>query len=329
MKDNNTTKETRISISNGILICGVISALAAYFALPGRSIVASLPIIAICAAICAFIPTHDGIKALMLPLMTLVFASVTTGNTLHAVYMALLALIFCVLCIMAKRLTEKKKALMTVLSVLIICLSLLINTFFCGFIGNAVKSDGLLKGYVSSSYAKSVEYGDCYYDHTSGLYKLDVSSHAMPTEKRSVYVMGGVVFDSYKSRTESILTVPVTLLLTSTLRTSFPSADFSVTSADIIGFSPDKLDPSSQDVHGELMQFTVRLGGMMTKEQFFEKAKEMALTLQLSNVDFCRVTFVGGNGMNDLCSLTVRKEMHFAPPSIDEVQPYRNDILSR
>lgn len=323
---NKTGSIKKISSSTGILICGAISASAAYFALPGTGIASSLPLLAVCAAICAFIPTDIIVKMLMLPLMTFAFATVLTGNTMHAAYMALLCLVLCGAGVFAKRLAFDKKVILKITAILIICVMLFINTLFCGSAFKNAQYGNMLEDYFESTYADTVTHEHCYYDHTSGLYKIDISSQSSPTVKRSAYIMGGVIYDDYKARAERILTVPVSLQLTSALRQSFGDNDFSVEDARIIGFSPDKIDPTSQDTHGELMEFTVSLGGMMTKEQFFDKAKEYALALEFSDAVYHRITFKGGNGMNDIYMITVRKGLIFADIGIDDVVPCKSNI---
>ncbi len=323
---NNTSTKQKLSASTGILICGAISSAAAYFALPGTSVAASLPLLAICAAICAFIPTDTISKLLMLPLMTFAFATVITGNTLHSGYMAILSLVFCTAAIAAKKLICDKKTILKAVAILIICAMLFINILFCGSAINNAKSSKLLTEYFNNTYADTVTHKSCYYDHVSGLYKIDICYHASPTVKRSAYIMGGVIYDDYKVRAERILTVPVSLQLTSAIRELFDDGDFSVEGARIIGFSPDKIDPSALDTHGELMEFTVRLGGIMTKDEFFAKAKEYALALQFSDAVYHRIVFKGGNGMNDIYQITVRKGMLFADISIDDVMPCKSNI---
>lgn len=324
--NNNTKSKKSISLSNGILILGAISTVAAYCALPGTGIVSSLPLLAICAAICAFIPTSNGVKLAMLPIMTCVFATVITGKTMHAIYMALLCFLLCICGIYAKKLLDNKKILLKLCAIVLLCAMLAVNLYFCGSVVDAINSDRILTEYFDTHYAETVEHSGCYYDHTSGVYRLDLNSAAAPTIKRALYIQGGVIYDGYKPRAEAILTVLPVSLISSTLRQQFPSDSFGVTDAEIVGFSPDKIDPSTQAVHSELMRFTVHIDGTLTKQEFFAKAKEYAFTLQFSNAGYDSITYVGGNGMTDIYQLTVRKGLIYLDVTESDIVPCKGII---
>ncbi len=304
-------------------VCGVIAAAAAYYTIPGDGIIGSLPLLAICGAVSAFLPTELWIKLAMLPIMTFAFSTVKTGNTLHAAYMAALCLIINGLCVAAKYMTANLKKAAKLFTIVPIVISFLLNTAYCGFFADAVKCDGMLQEYFSQHYTDTVTATAAYYDHTSRSYKMELVSSAAPTEPRSLYIMGGRVYDSYKQRVQNILTVPAALLITSTIRDAFTNDSISLIDAKIIGYSPDKYDPTEQNVHSELMQFTVRLGGSMTKEEFLQRVTDYTRLLNFANVGFYRIEFIGGMGIYDVYSLTVKSGLIYSY-GIDDIKPYGN-----
>lgn len=319
-------KKFSLSSENQNILCASVCAAAgfaaAYASLPGHGPVSGLCLLALCAAVCALINGHILIKLTAAPVSAGIIASVLTGSTATAAMYAAVMLLMCAVFTYTFRYAFKKSTAVKMISVVLSLAMFFINAMLCGFITDILPAQKLVDEYTSGLYNENSVISTVYYDATAGRYKCDIHASDSPTEISHINVVGGKIEDGYIGYVRERLEHVPLMKLTSVLRSAVPSGNFSVVSDGITGFPFDTADPLDTNDYSAQMSFTVKIGGMLSPDEFAAAAQKYADAVHFSDLPFCRITFTGGNGQRTLYSVTIKNGFLLTRISPSRVTPY-------
>lgn len=283
---NNTSK---------LILTAFLAFLAAYFALPARGLVSTLPLYVLIILISAAIRISVWQKAALFGIFAFIYTSIEY-DFIHALGFSALCILTVFISSFAFKLFSKKKVFPAILSLILISACTFPHAYFFGNIIKGINANKIINNYVEERYSDEGSFvSHTYYDYKTDSYKADVYDSKAPTEIYSLSVRNIFLHDSYKQYAQKALMNSRMLEITTALREKYPDDNFEVIPIEISGYPfSEQINLSDTTDYNSKMRFKIIVCGLLNKQDFAEKSNGYYDTIMNSGIDFREIVFTGG-----------------------------------